>query len=178
MIRLCEKYDVKWVMAENHPLGRKKNIGVKEALKFDWEYLIEIGSDDLLKSLPVPESDVTALMDFALINTQTGECKRLQTDIPKYGAGRMIKRWVVESMDLWDDTRIRGLDNSSTMRMAKNGIMVRGLKTDKPLLVSLKSDVNLWGFKSMRGNPYPLSEALEGLSEVEVNTIKSLYAVA
>src|SRR5690348_6599448 len=48
MIPLCEKYGVKWVMSENRPLGRKKNNGLQEARKFEFDYLMEIGSDDLV----------------------------------------------------------------------------------------------------------------------------------
>lgn len=48
MIPLCEKYGVHYVMAENKPVGRKKNIGLQEAKKFDFDYLMELGSDDLV----------------------------------------------------------------------------------------------------------------------------------
>jgi hypothetical protein len=45
---LCEKYGVHWVMYKNEPLGEKKNYGLRKAKEFDFEYLMEIGSDDKL----------------------------------------------------------------------------------------------------------------------------------
>src|SRR5688500_10590245 len=50
MLRLCNKYGVDWCMHENLRLGSKKNYGVKQALKKDFDYMIEIDSDDLLKN--------------------------------------------------------------------------------------------------------------------------------
>jgi hypothetical protein len=183
MIPLCEKYNVKWVMHENLPLGRKKNFGVNEALKLDWEYLIEIGSDDLLKNEVLQaykwDAPVLGLMDFALIDTQTLRSKRLKTKIPKYGAGRAIKRNVVESCKLWEDNRIKGMDNSSCRQLSRAGFMQNGVNSEKPLLVELKSEVNIWSYRANTGSPYTFDQAVEGLSEDEIKSIKSLvYAAA
>lgn len=48
MIPLCEKYGIEYLMHENIPVGTKKNAGIKEVLKKDFDYLIELGSDDLI----------------------------------------------------------------------------------------------------------------------------------
>lgn len=183
MIPLCERYGVEWCMAANHPLGAKKNYGVKEALRKDFEYLIEIGSDDLLKDEILQaykwDAPVLGLMDFALINTHKGYCKKVTSSIPKFGAGRAIKRFVIESMKLWDDNKIRGMDNNSSINLAVNGFMMRGVRCEDPVAIALKSELNLWGYSAMPGSKYPLEKALEGLSIEEVTAIKSLqYATA
>lgn len=180
MIGLCEKYGVHWALAPNHPLGAKKNFGIKQTLKYDYEYLIEIGSDDLLKTEALYsygwDAPVLGLMDFALINTRNGQAKRISTTIPKFGAGRAIKRFVIENFKIWNDANCRGLDNSSTFELAKNGIMMKGVKTDGPLVVGLKSGVNLWDFDSLAGKRYDINTALNGLSEEEITAIKCLVA--
>lgn len=178
MIPLCEKHGIDWCITKNHPLGAKKNYGVKYALKYDFNYLIEIGSDDLLKDEVLTaykwDFPVIGLMDFALINTEDGSCKSLKTNIPKYGAGRAIQRYVCESFSLWEDGRSRGMDNSSCRILAENRIMQKGVKSDEPLVVGLKSAENLWSYKGLPGKQYPLEKALSGLSEEEINAIQSL----
>jgi hypothetical protein len=178
MIPLCERYGIDWCMYPNHPLGAKKNHGIREALRKDFSYMIEIGSDDLLKNEVLTEykfdAPVIGLMDFALINTENGKCKAIHTNIPKFGAGRAIQRYVLESFKLWEDSRCRGLDNSSCRSMAEKRVMQKGIRTQEPLAISLRSAVNLWSYDSMEGGAYPLDKALSGLSEEEVNAIRCL----
>ncbi|HYF69090.1 MAG TPA: hypothetical protein VD884_13195 [Ohtaekwangia sp.] len=183
MIGLCEKYGIGWCLTANNPLGAKKNFGVKQALRYDFDYMIEIGSDDLLKDDVLDaynwDAPVIGLMDFAIIDTFNGRCKRLSTNIPKFGAGRAIKRYVLESFTLWHDAKNRGLDNSSSINMAVNRISQRGIRSEQPLSVALKSDVNLWSYNVIKGVKYPIESALNGLSEEEVTAIKALqYATA
>lgn len=178
MIPLCEKYGVDWCLTTNHPLGAKKNYGVKQALRKDFDYMIEIGSDDLLKTEALYaytwDTPVIGFMDFAIVNTENGKCKAIKANIPKYGSGRAIQRFVLESFDLWEPSKSRGMDNSSCKMLAMNKIMQKGVKCSEPVVVALKSDVNLWSYSLTQGGPYPLEEALKGLSEEEVNAIKCL----
>lgn len=180
MIPLCEKYGIDWCITKNHPLGAKKNHGVKQALKHEFDYMIEIGSDDLLKNEVLTaykwNGPVIGLMDFALINTVNGSCKSIKTNIPKYGAGRAIQRFVCESFDLWEDGKNKGMDNSSCRILANNRVMQRGVKSDEPLSIALKSAENIWAYKTMPGRAYPLDKALSGLSEQEINAIQCLVA--
>lgn len=178
MIPLCDKYGVDWCLTANHPLGTKKNYGVKQALRKDFDYMIEIGSDDLLKTEALYaytwDAPVVGLMDFAIVNTENGKCKTIKSNIPKYGSGRAIQRFVLESFDLWEDSKSRGMDNSSCRILATNRIMQKGVKCSEPVVVALKSNVNLWSFSLTQGETYPLERALNGLSIEEVNAIKCL----
>ena len=178
MIPLCEKYDVNWVMHENLPLGRKKNYGLKESLRFDWEYLIEIGSDDILKdeflSLYPFDRDVLTLHDFIQIDTRTNECRRQTCRHAYFGAGRSISRKAIERVkELWNDYLNEGLDNFSTARLSRYGFMEKRIKSSEPVIVSLKGSVNIWPFRSV-GIEYPIENALQGLSEEELNAIACL----
>ena len=102
MIPLCEKYDIKWTFYKNDPLGEKKNHGLNEAMKLEWDYLIEIGSDDLVKDeliekyIPLMgKYEMFGTKDSVIIDSATGTCRRLQSDTP-YGLGRCISRKVIE----------------------------------------------------------------------------------
>src|SRR5688572_14122986 len=48
MIPLCERYGVEWCMHENLPLGAKKNFGLSQLRDKDFDFMMEIGSDDLI----------------------------------------------------------------------------------------------------------------------------------
>lgn len=97
MKRLCKKYGIDYVFYKNEPLGEKKNFGLTYAMqhkKFD--YLIELGSDDLLKTellevyKPVFGTRELFGMDhFIYLNSETGECRAEQTDM-SFGMGRAM----------------------------------------------------------------------------------------
>jgi hypothetical protein len=180
MIPLCEKYGVNWVMHENLPLGRKKNFGLQHSLKFQWDYMIEIGSDDLLKNemldLYAPyfgKNPIIGMTNFCFINTEDLAC-RVYNSRSGFGVGRAIHREVVEKIGaLWIDGKNHGLDNNSTFMMARRGFLEKRIHS-QPLAIDLKSDVNIWQFNYLQGEDYPIEEALKGLSEEEIEGIKKL----
>lgn len=180
MIPLCEKYGVDWCIHENHPLGAKKNYGVNEALKHDFEYMIEIGSDDLLKNeiLKTYKWDAPILgLDSAVhLNTKTGSCRMLCSMASLFGGGRALSRDVLESGDLWHDKKSKGLDKNSHFNISRRGFLGKRVKTEFPLVIDLKSDVNIWPYSPQLGKKYPLESALNGLSEEEVTAIQCLVA--
>lgn len=102
MIPLCEKYNINWTFHENNPLGRKKNHGLNEAMKLEWDYLLEIGSDDLVKDelieLYIPymgKHDLFGTKDAIIINSEDGQTRRLRSDTC-YGLGRCMSRKMLQ----------------------------------------------------------------------------------
>lgn len=102
MICLCEKYGIRYTFYKNDPLGEKKNHGLDEAMKLEWDYLIEIGSDDLVKDELIEKYseyagnyDMFGTKDSVIINSENGKCRRLKSDTP-FGLGRAISRKVFE----------------------------------------------------------------------------------
>lgn len=189
MIPLCEKYNVHCVTHENQPLGKKKNFGLKAAKSFEFDYLMEIGSDDLVLNELLDiyrdhilfgkgiQKDFFGIKDVAYIESHSGICRRLQSNT-RYGAGRMISRRLLENMDfkLWDDQKVRGLDNNSEWHIMKKGVGYWQLKPGElPMVVDVKSDVNIWGFNHLIGKEYDLNLILDRLSEPEVKTLKSFF---
>lgn len=180
MIPLCEKYDVQWVMHENQPLGKKKNFGLKAAKEIDFDFLMEIGSDDLITNELLTsykeylKYDFFGIRDAAYINSVDGECRRLISK-STYGAGRMIKRSVLERVgwELWADNKEKGLDNNSVHRLAAEGIFYRQVPAmPAPGVIDIKSDVNIWGFNYFLGVPYDITKIYEQLSEEEIEMIE------
>lgn len=103
---LLSEYNIPYIEYSNDFLGRKKNAGLAEALKrFDFDYLLEIDSDDLLSNnlldhyLPFMEKAVPAFgpNQCSGIDMSNGEVGFVKTKLI-IGAGRMIHREVLEKM--------------------------------------------------------------------------------
>ena len=99
---LCKKYGIDYVEHDNLPLGRKKNFGLTEAFKKDWDYLIELGSDDVLKTellelyRPYFQSNpLLHLSTFCYLNSIDLDCRLINTSV-SYGMGRAIERSTLE----------------------------------------------------------------------------------
>lgn len=98
MVPLCKKYGIDYVIYKNNPVGEKKNFGLTEAFKKKWDYLIELGSDDLLKTELLEvfrphfgTRDLLGINHFAYINSEDGQCRRMTSDT-SFGLGRAISR--------------------------------------------------------------------------------------
>lgn len=189
MMELCEKYRVKWCMHENLPLGKKKNYGLTYAMRFDFDYLLEIGSDDLIKNsifdVYAPwwgKKDVLGLTDFVMMNSEDGECRKWHHDRGAFGVGRAISRVALESMKtldgykLWDDKINRGLDNNSNFKLAFNGFLEARVHATEPVAIDIKSDENINRYDfTPGGDPYDYAKAISGLSYAELCALKSLH---
>ncbi len=186
IIPLCEKYNVKWVMYKNNPLGEKKNFGLKEAKKMDFDYLMEIGSDDLIlnelldsySEMIKTGKDFFGISDAAYINSETGECRRLISR-STYGAGRMISRKALELVgwSLWHDFLNKGMDNNSVIALNKKGIpYYRTSPMEFPGVIDVKSAENIWKFNYFHGVDYDKENFLDKLSEPERELLESMYA--
>ncbi len=183
MIPLCEKYDIDYCFYKNEPLGEKKNFGLSEAYKKDFDYLIEIGSDDLLKNEYLEEiskhlgsHDIMTINNFAYLNSEDGEC-RIYKSKTRFGIGRVISKSLLSKVGtkLWTDKLNQGMDNDSSHFFIRRGILDKRVISDKPLAIDIKSDVNINAFNYLNGIPFDADECMEGLSEQEINAIKSLY---
>ena len=102
MIPLCEKYGIDYVYHENLPLGKKKNFGLTEAFKKNWDFIIELGSDDVLKTELLEmykplfyKHVVLNIGTFCYLNSEDGDCRLIKT-ATSYGMGRAIERSVLE----------------------------------------------------------------------------------
>lgn len=188
MIHLCNKYDIKWIMADNYPLGKKKNKGLMEASNFQFDYLMEIGSDDLVTNDLLDcyldyfgKYNFFGISDCAYIESENLACRRLTFNKSTYGAGRCMSRKMLENMgwQIWDNNLQRGLDNNSTLRMETKGYNFHKIPPmDIPGVIDVKSDENLWKFNYFLGVEYDINLLFEKLSVGEVNKIMNLCHVA
>jgi len=148
MIPLCKKYNIDFVIHKNEPLGEKKNVGLNYAMLKSWDHLLEIGSDDILKTeileayRPYFEKGVElfGIKDLVFMNSENGECRRYKTNTV-FGAGRVMKRSTIEQIAYGVDI------------IAKEGIICVGGTTGEGMPGFLK---------------YDQAKELEGLGRVEI----------
>lgn len=183
MIPLCEKYGIKWVMTENEPLGRKKNFGLSACRAYHFDYLLEIGSDDLILNelldsyKPyIGKWEIFGINDAAYIDSKTGLCRRLTSFNSTYGAGRMVSRETLEKVNfqLWNPTAQRGLDNNSLFALNRVGIKYHKVPPmEFPGVIDVKSETNIWGFNYFLGSEYDKGEIYSRISKREVELLES-----
>jgi len=163
-LKLCT-HDLVVMFLKNELLGYKLNQGVLIASKFNFDYLMNFGSDDLIHEklidiyMPFIEMDVQLFglnsvwfyengQDPVYFNTYNG----------KYlvGAGRMIHFRTVNKVikqygGLYPDEINKGMDTASAKRIINCGIDPVSIKTDDfPYIVDVKSDVNINSFELIR----------------------------
>lgn len=101
--KLAEKFCFDYIFADNAPLGRKMNIGLRGALTFEWDYLLQLGSDDFI-SFEGIQAIARALHDGEkwggfnrlLVGSIDSELIYEVETSQIFGAGRFIHRELVE----------------------------------------------------------------------------------
>ena len=169
MIPICEDEGVKWVEAPNEPLSNKHNIGLHEALKYEWDYCLSFGSDDLISEsiFEVYKDSMDQGCDFVGLNDMwfyyKGEIKRHYYSSGKasYGAGRLISRRLAEQLNgyIWaKNGRISRIDTDSRDIIEKAGFKHTIVRTDLPVVVDVKTDVNLWPYEHWNGEVVDIAD--------------------
>jgi len=146
---------------KNSPLGEKMNAGLKRALEFKCDYIMQLGSDDLLDANLINfyldpllrKSPFFGLSSLYFYDQQGDRLKELQlTNV--IGAGRCIRRDICEFMSenfgLWYYRTEKGLDNDSEARiydfMGFEQHRVQYIKTPTPMILDIKDGENLHSF--------------------------------
>lgn len=161
---LLKRYSKFWF--DNQPLGRKKNAGLSYAMQYDWEYMIEFGSDDLwtaelwqlyrdkFDSL-VPYFGVNNLYFYDYINNQASLSYGYHSnngEVTAIGPGRCIRRDVIERVfpldephrGLWRDDWSAGMDGISNVKLERHGYRAEVIDTgNRPIVCDVKTYTNL-----------------------------------
>lgn len=99
---LCKEFKADYVRTPNEPLGKKFNTGLEQALKKDFDYLMTIGSDNLINPELLKIYEYHMKKGVGLIGVdkvyfiQGEECKRVDYQLQIIGAARMISKDALE----------------------------------------------------------------------------------
>jgi len=111
----AEKYGIKTFMYSNDYLGQKKNAGLSEAMKHEWDFMVELGSDDILSNqyMDLMMKQIhngmhyVAIQEHNFVNKYTGEVKHVwHPSWPgAFGVGRMFSREILVKNAIGYDVR-------------------------------------------------------------------------
>ena len=133
---------------DNEPLGRKKNAGLTYALNYEWDYYMDMGSDDVWTDMlwklyepffedRVPYFGINNTYQYDWMNDRAsfipGWHRNIhnQDEVTALGVGRCIIRELVEkahrakddrgNTGLWREKWGRGMDGISDYKIQKQG---------------------------------------------------------
>ena len=176
---IIDRYGYASIEHPNHPLGKKKNAGLRHVMQVcDFDYLLELGSDDLLTSdyldffEPHMRQGVAAanigtayFIDIASLKVAYWETQRI------IGAGRILSREAIQQIhesgnELWNDDAERGMDTWSWRRLSYCGIHNTLLWVyDTCYILDLKSPDNLNHISNYERSPRSQAEILARFPE-------------
>ena len=166
----CKRYNISYTFFENQPLGAKKNHGLKIALERDWDYLMELNSDDVIKNelLDIYDSmddDYLALRNFCFLDSKTLNLRQIESKTA-YGIARRYSRKAVESCKVSEV-------NVKQTCISADGALVQGTKKDlKPYIAK---DLEKAGYVEIVGEGIKLwndeaSAGMDNFSDIRLNS--------
>jgi len=165
--KICIENGIEFVYAENKTPGYKWNRGLEFALKFDWDYLMIMGDDDIIDSdswqliNPLIEN-LNPYFGFDRIyfhHLATGDTMKYIIEEPHggiIGCGRFVHREVINKTGLlWLDEQETGCDMISGDKIKKftQPVIIR-----ECCMVDIKTDLNIWKFSQYKKKRIELSD--------------------
>jgi hypothetical protein len=164
------KHGFKYVEVSNDDLGNKMNVGVQYALKFKWDYLMNMGSDDLVsermfrlyEQYTIKERPMFGLTKLVFFDSKEKSAKSVNYGC-MIGAGRCIRRDVLkrhamtgDKVTMYDEGIDRCLDNNSRKRFFT--VSMDEIQNDPELLIDIKGDENIWSYDFLDGEKVELKD--------------------
>lgn len=152
-----QEQGIEWIWAENDPLGKKINEGVKGCMVHEFDYLMVMNSDDVFDPRlldyykPFFESlnPYFGINRITYVNFYTRQARDFQYEFAVLGACKCVSRQTVELTkgNLYPEEKNRGLDDGMMDNMIHNyGIYPTIVKYEGQLVWDFKSEVNIWGW--------------------------------
>jgi len=182
-IMYFKKYDLTIVNYSNDFVSDKTNAGFHEAMKEDFDYIMNIGSDDLIHEflltlykpyfkIKKPFFGINSLYITDFESKKTVFYKSYNSPFA-VGAGRMISREVMNKVyakysKLYPEGLQRVLDANSAKRIHKLNYGCAVLDSGQfPYIVDLKSDINI--------NDFEKFDKYKGSTDIEKNIVLNTY---
>lgn len=159
------------VECENFPISDKHNCGLQYAISLEWDYLLQMGSNNLLSNIYIRFIAAAIRENYKMFGGRLfynilpcrTKMTHFKTKAPYKlsGVGRGIRRDLIENRlkvgPVWDNNLNKGLDKSSRENLAKNEDIVAITTTSPPSIVDIRTgnDIN-----TMDSSPRPINKQL------------------
>lgn len=154
-IPLCEEYGFNWVFELNEPVGNKINTGIKSTLKYSYDYLMMMNSDDIVKVELIDKyyepffeslNPYFGVDKVTYVNFKTKEAREFEYEYSVLGIAKMVRRDVVDKLkgNLYSEKLNKGLDDHFMDRMISIKVYPSFVKYEGQLAMDFKSETNIW----------------------------------
>jgi hypothetical protein len=163
-IEMCDRFKFNWVFAENLPLGNKMNQGIKSTLKFKYDYLMVMNSDNVIKTELIDEvyepffeslNPYFGIDKVTYVNWKTKEAREFAYEFSVLGIGKCLRRDVVEKAfkalnEVYRTELNKCLDDTMIDNMTKISVYPTFVKYKGQLAMDFKSEVNIWPWERFK----------------------------
>lgn len=160
-INVCESFGFNWVEAPNNPLGEKINKGIKAALKCQWDYLMMMNSDNVIKAELIDKiyepffeksEKFFGISSVTYVNFYTQEARQFDYEYSVLGIGKCIRRDVVEQLkgNLYRPELNKCLDDTMMDNLMQIKVYPRMVRYEGMLAMDFKSEVNIWPWEKFK----------------------------
>lgn len=157
-IPLCEEFGFNWTFALNLPLGDKINTGIKSTLKYKYDYLMMMNSDDVIEAELIDRyyepfferlDPYFGVDKVTYVNWSTKEAREFQYEFTVLGIGKCLRRDVVDLAfkklgEVYRKDLNKCLDDTMMDNLIKIGFYPKFVKYEGMLAMDFKSEVNIW----------------------------------
>lgn len=152
------------IYSSNYYLGNKLNDGIEYASKFNYDYIMNMGSDDLIHPdiidlyLPYIKQNLPLIGINSLYFVSKGNAPILFLDYnTKYliGAGRLIHKSAIKTVireygTLYDYNISRAMDTNSAKKLMSCGYLPYSVYNDTfPYIVDIKSEISINSYEKI-----------------------------
>lgn len=162
---LCDEYGINYYEFPNMPLGRKANARLKFCERYNPDWILFLGSDNVISFDLLEEYqkhfdnyDVIECKDIYYFDTRTKQSVYCEGyDNHRKGeplaVGRCISRYVAEqnNWSLWNDRSFKGIDSAINKKLSPFRRKLIEIK-DKHLVLDIKGNQNISTFDTRRSN--------------------------
>jgi hypothetical protein len=160
-IKVCEDYGFSWVWAENEPVGKKINTGIKSTLKHPYDYLMIMNSDDVIDKKLIDDvyepffenlNPYFGISRVTYVNFYTKEARDIEYEFSILGIGKCIRKDIIKKLfdeqgEVYRSNLSRGLDDTMMDNMIRSGVWPTNVPYEGQLAWDFKSEVNIHGWE-------------------------------
>lgn len=154
---VCKAFGFGVVHAENNPLGTKINTGIKKALESEFDYLMMMNSDNVIKRELIDDvyepffeslNPYFGIDRVTYVNFGTTDARDFSYEFSVLGIAKMLRRDVVElavkAGGPYNPLRNKGLDDGMMDNLIHLKVFPTMVKYKGQLAMDFKSETNIW----------------------------------